>query len=109
MRTGLDGNGDCADATPLAVNIATAAATLRNPLPMASLPIFSLLLQSHASLPTASPPGADHSNDQDMLTIPEIASSFGALTRRPRSYRERIIVAGEGRIQWRRPRAKHRP
>ena len=43
-----------------------------------SLPVFLLLLLSHASMPTASPPGADHGNDQDMLTIPEIASSFGA-------------------------------
>jgi hypothetical protein len=57
----------------------------------------------------ASPPGADHGNDQDMLTIQEIASSFGpsqdcgdlqeitssfgASAGRPQSCRERKIVA----------------
>ena len=39
--------------------------------------MFSLLLLSHPGMAMASPPGADHGNDQDMLTIQEIASSFG--------------------------------
>jgi sulfopyruvate decarboxylase alpha subunit len=46
--------------------------------------MFSLLLLSHARVPIASPRHADHQYGQDMLTIPEIASSFGASTRRQR-------------------------
>jgi len=60
---------------------------------MASLPIFSLLLLSHPGMAMASPPGADHGNDQDMLTIRQIASSFGVSAGRPQSCRERKIVA----------------
>jgi hypothetical protein len=64
MCTGLDGNGDCADAIPPAADIATATAASRNQLPKnqlpknhllkdhllkAPLPIFSLFLLSDAS------------------------------------------------------------
>src|SRR6266436_5512835 len=83
--TGLDGNSDCADATPPAANIATAAAAIRNHLPMAALPILLLRLLLQVSIAMASPSGAGHGNCQGMLTIPRIASSFGASTRRPRS------------------------
>src|SRR5471030_642974 len=76
--TGLDGNGACADAIPPALNIAVTAARIRNQLPIASLPIFLLLVLSHAGFSLASPQGADQGYDQAMLTIPLIASSFGA-------------------------------
>jgi hypothetical protein len=46
---------------------------------------------SHSGLPLASPSGADHGYGQDMLTIPEIASSFGA------SQERRDRVAQENR------------
>jgi sulfopyruvate decarboxylase alpha subunit len=39
-----------------------------------------LFLISHAGLPAAASPGAEHGNDQAMLTIPPIASSFSAST-----------------------------
>src|SRR6202035_5360607 len=65
--TALDGNGDCADAIPLAMNIAIAAAAIRNHLFKASLPIFSCLLLSHvlshACTLTTSRYGADHGYD----------------------------------------------
>jgi hypothetical protein len=38
------------------------------------------LVLSHARIPLASPRGAGHGYDQGMLTIPLIASSFGAST-----------------------------
>jgi sulfopyruvate decarboxylase alpha subunit len=57
------------------------------------------------SVPTASPCGAGHGYDQDMLTIPEITSSFGTSAGRPRSEsrtknrrvaRENSMAAAEG-------------
>src|SRR5450755_3954746 len=42
--TGFDGNGDCADAPPHTVNMATATAAIRNHQPMSSSPDAFVLL-----------------------------------------------------------------
>src|SRR6266700_5122234 len=103
MCTALVGNPDCAAALPPATNIASAKAANRTPLPnthpsnnlpaKTSLLIFSLGLLLHAGMAVALPQRADHGYGQDMLTIRRIASSFGALARRPRSRGARKIVA----------------
>src|SRR6266481_875635 len=72
--TGLAGNADWANAMPTAVKAAAAAnANIRNHLPKASLPIFLLLLLSHANIVTASSSDAKHGNDRGMFTTQPIA------------------------------------
>ena len=61
-----------------------------------------LLLHAGASM--ASPSRADHGNGQDMLTIPGIASSFGASHHKAAAVnRERRSSGEQGRIRWRLP------
>jgi sulfopyruvate decarboxylase alpha subunit len=62
-----------------------------------------LLLLWHANAAPAPPQRADHGNDRDMLTIPPIASSFGAsqdgrdrIASDPRQSRENAMATAEG-------------
>src|SRR5580693_2535997 len=120
MRTGLDGNG-CADAPLAAASTAAPAANIRNQLATtlftAFLPIFLLPRLSHVVTTLIARPrgggpssGAGHGYGRDMLTIPGIASSFGASIKTIGGHvANETSSRGKGRIRWRSPRPKPGP
>ena len=103
------GNGDCAERAAAARPASpAAAAAIRNHLPMASLPNFSLRCFAYRTsrMPLAAPRAQITATDRDMLTIPPIASSFGASTATAATVANERSSAKQGRMRWRLPTDK---